>query len=91
MKDSRPIAYYSEALKRLALALSTNEKEMLAVVKSMRKWHPYLLGKSFVVKTDHKSLKYQLEQRITTPAQARWLPKLLGYNYQVEYKWGPKN
>ena len=32
-----------------------------------------------------------LEQRITTPAQARWLPKLLGYDYDIEYKKGKEN
>ena len=64
---------------------------MLAVVKAVRKWRPYLLGRPFVVKTDHMSLKYLLEQRITTPAQARWLPKLLGYDYKIEYKKGASN
>lgn len=88
---NRPIAYFSEAIKGSALKLSTYEKEMIAVVKSVRKWRPYLLGKSFTVRTDQRSLKYLLEQRITTPAQARWLPKLLGYDYQVEYKKGSEN
>lgn len=91
MQAGKPIAYFSEALKGTARSLSTYEKEMLAVVKSVRKWRPYLLRKSFTVRTDHKSLKYLLEQRITTPAQARWLPKLLGYDYKVEYKQGPEN
>lgn len=40
---------------------------------------------------DQQSLKYLLEQRITTPAQARWLPKLLWYDYHIEYKKGSKN
>ena len=64
---------------------------MLAVVKSIWKWCPYLLGKPFTVRTDKKNLKYLLEQRITTPAQARWLPKILGYDYKIEYKRGPEN
>ena len=51
-QNNRPIAYYSEALKGTALTLSTYEKEMLALVKSVRKWHPYLLGKPFTVRTD---------------------------------------
>jgi len=49
------------------------------------------LGKPFTVRTDYKSLKYLLEQRITTPAQTRWLPKLLSYDYKIEYKCGPEN
>lgn len=90
-QNNLPIAYFSEALRGSALAWSTYEKEMLAVVKAIKKWRPYLLGKRFTVRTDHKSLKYLLEQRITTPAQTRWLPKLLGYDYEIEYKRGIEN
>jgi hypothetical protein len=30
-------------------------------------WHPYLLGKHFQIKTYHQSLKYFLEQHISSP------------------------
>ena len=90
-QHNHPVAYFSAALKGSTLTLSTYEKEMLAIVKAIRKWRHYLLGKPFIVRTDHKSLKYLLEQRITTPAQARWLPKLLGYDYTIEYKKGVEN
>ena len=82
-QQNRPIAFFSEALKGAALALLTYEKEMLAIVKAVRKWRPYLLGNPFIIQMDHKSLKYLLEQRITTLAQTRWLPKLLGYDYTI--------
>ena len=36
-------------------------------------------------------MKYLLEQQITTPAQTRWLPKILGYEYVIEYKRGAEN
>ena len=90
-QHNQPVAFFSEALKGSTLALSTYEKEMLAIVKAVRKWRSYLLGKPFTVRTDHKILKYLLEQRITTPAQSRWIPKLLGYDYIIEYKRGSEN
>ncbi|GKC68033.1 transposon Tf2-12 polyprotein [Tanacetum coccineum] len=90
-QQGRPIAYYSAPLKGSMLAWSTYEKEMLAIVKAVRKWKSYLLGRPFVVKTDHISLKYLLDQRVSTPAQARWLPKLMGYDFRVEYKRGVTN
>lgn len=85
------IAFYSEALKGSALALSNYEKEMLAIIKAIYKWHPYLLGKPFIVRTDQPSLKFLMEQRITTLAQTWWLPKIMGYNYTIQYKKGKEN
>jgi hypothetical protein len=71
--------------------MSTYDKEMLAVVKAMRKWRPYLLGRPFVIKTDHRSLKYLLEQRLTMPSQALWLPKIMGFDYTIQYRKGKEN
>ncbi|GJZ20389.1 retrotransposable element Tf2, partial [Tanacetum coccineum] len=36
-------------------------------------------------------LKYLLDQRITTHAQMKWLPKLMGFNYDIVYKKGDEN
>ncbi|KAL5759721.1 hypothetical protein ACOSQ2_018559 [Xanthoceras sorbifolium] len=90
-QEGRPIAYYSEALKGSALHLSTYNKEMLAIVKAVQKWRPYLLGRSFIIQTDQRNLKFLMEQRISTPTQIRWLPKLLGYNYVIQYRKGVEN
>ncbi|KAK0583355.1 hypothetical protein LWI29_036098 [Acer saccharum] len=40
-QENQPIAFFSEALKGTSLKLSTYEKEMLAVVKAVRKWRPF--------------------------------------------------
>jgi hypothetical protein len=67
MQGNRPIAFFSKALKGMALHMSTYEKELFALVSAIQKWRPYLLGKSFVVKTDQQSLKFLLEQKLGTP------------------------
>ena len=91
MQESRPLAYHSEALKGRCLHLSTYEKELLALVKVVKKWRPYLVGNPFFIRTDQHSLKYILEQRISTPTQQKWITKLLGYSFVVEYKKGREN
>ena len=46
MQNSRPIAFHSQALKGKALTLSTYEKELLALVKAVKKWRAYLVQKA---------------------------------------------
>jgi hypothetical protein len=53
--------------------------------------YPYLLGQRFQIKTDHQSLKYFLEQRISSPEQQKWVTKIFGYDYEIIYKKGKEN
>ena len=76
MQGNRPIAFYSKKLHGRHLYLSTYEKEMIALVLAVQRWRHYLLGRTFIVKTDYSSLKYLWEQQIHTLAQQKWLSKV---------------
>ena len=91
MQDYRSIAFHNQALKGKNLHLSTYETELLALATAVKKWRSYLIGRPFVVRIDHQSLKFLLEQRIATSSQQKWLAKLLGYAFVVEYKKGSDN
>jgi hypothetical protein len=91
MQEGRPLDYLSQGLKGKNLALSTYENELLALVMAVRKWRHYLLGQSFRIRIDQQALKPLLEQRVGTPAQQKWVTKLLGFDFQVEYKCGREN
>ncbi|KAA0058421.1 ty3-gypsy retroelement transposase [Cucumis melo var. makuwa] len=52
------------------------------------RWRPYLLGRKFVVKTDQRSLKFLLEQRVIQPQYQKWIAKLLGYSFEVDINKG---
>ncbi|GJV24670.1 RNA-directed DNA polymerase, eukaryota [Tanacetum coccineum] len=90
-QGGHPVAYYSKTLATRHHTLSTYEKELLAVIQALNKWRGYLLDRHFKIKTDHFSLKYLLKQRITTPSQMKWLPKLIGFDYDILYKKGSEN
>ncbi|KAJ0015041.1 hypothetical protein Pint_20738 [Pistacia integerrima] len=89
--QKRSIAFLSHVLKGKNLLLSMYEKEILAMVVAIQKWHSYLIGRQFVVRFDQRSLKYLWEQRITTSAQQRWLFKLMHYDFIIEYRKGKEN
>lgn len=91
MQKGRPVSFFSQALKGKTLVMSTYEKELYALITTVQKWRPYLLGRPFVVRTDNHSLKYLLDHKIGTRMQQKWLSKLLGYDLLVKYKKGPEN
>jgi hypothetical protein len=64
---------------------------MVSIFHVVDLWHPYLLGQQFQIKIDHQSLKYFLEQCITSPEQQKWVTKLFGYDYEIIYKKGKEN
>ena len=71
MQNGHPIAFLSQALCPRNAALSTYEKECLAILMAVDKWRPYLQAKPFVIKTDHKSLLHLTEQKIHTKIQQK--------------------
>jgi hypothetical protein len=73
MQQRQPVAFFSKALSEGNLAKSVYEKELMALVLCIQHWRHYLLGKEFIVYTDHKSLKHFLQQRISSPDQQCWL------------------
>jgi hypothetical protein len=58
---------------------------MMAILHSLKQWHPYLIGRN-KVKTDHDSLKYFLEQRLYSEEQQKWVTKMMGYYFEIIYK-----
>ncbi|GJW52952.1 putative mitochondrial protein [Tanacetum coccineum] len=56
-QEGHPVAYYSKTLAPRHQALSTYEKELLAVIQALKKWRGYLLDRHFKIKTGHFSLK----------------------------------
>ncbi|CAH9096892.1 unnamed protein product [Cuscuta europaea] len=91
MQERRPIAYFSKSLADRTLSRSAYEREMMGLALAVQHWRPYLIGQKIVVRTDHRSLKHLLTQRIATPSQHVWVAKLLGYDFEIEYKTGSSN
>lgn len=91
IQEGHPLAYISRHLKDKQLHLSIYEKELLAVAFAVQKWRHYLLNAHFIIRTDQRSFKYLLEQRLNTSIQQQWLPKLLEFDYEIQYRQGKDN
>ncbi|KAL1252203.1 hypothetical protein QQF64_019999 [Cirrhinus molitorella] len=88
------IAYGSHILTPTEKRWSTYDRELWAIVWSIRHFRPYLMGSSFQIVTDHKPL-LNLRQMVLngdpTGRRARWALEIDLYDWIVEYRHGPKH
>lgn len=87
----RPIANASKTLTNTQRRYSQIQKEALAVVYGLQKFHKFLYGRNFVLVTDHKPLVSLFSPIKGTPALvanrlARWSLTLSQYDYTIEYR-----
>ena len=72
LQEGRPVAFESRKLNSAELNYTVTEKEMLAVVHTLRVWRCYLEGAEFTVFTDHVSNTFFQTQPSLSRRQARW-------------------
>ena len=63
----------------------------MAILHALKKWRPYLMRRHFKVKTDHDSLRYFLEERLSFEEKKKWVTNMLGYDFEIIYKKGKQN
>ena len=69
------------------------DKEGLAIVFGVKKFHQYLFGRKFTIYSDHKPLQHIFAESRPIPTLAsariqRWALTLSAYNYDIKYKPG---
>ncbi|GKD07695.1 putative mitochondrial protein [Tanacetum coccineum] len=90
-QKGRPVAYFSKTLGTRARLKLVYERELMVIVMAIKKWRPYLIGQHFIVRTDQRSLKFLLKQRVVTEEHQHWLNKLSGYDFEIPYRSGKEN
>ncbi len=89
----RPIGYVSRTLNPAEKNYSQLEKEGLAIIFAVKKFHQYLFGNHFRIETDHKPLLGLFSEHKAIPTLAssriqRWALTLSAYEYDLCYKPG---
>lgn len=90
-QNDRVVSYGSRVLNKAERNYSTIEKEALAIYFFCKKYRAYLLGREFVIITDHKPLQWIYSIKDPSSRILRWRLALAEYSFKVEYKKGSLN
>lgn len=85
------IAYASRSLSRQEQQYCVTRRELLAVVEFVHHFRHYLLGKEFILRTDHGSLTWIQNFREPEGQLARWLDRLQEYDFIVQHRPGAQH
>ena len=90
MQEGRPLAYASRALTDPETRYATIEKEMLAIVFALEKWHHFAFGRRIIIRSDHKPLEAITKKPLDrAPKRLQgMLLKSLAYDIEVQYSPG---
>ena len=81
-QDGKPIAFYSRRLTDAQTRYTTTERELLAIVETLKEFRSILLGQRIVVHTDHKNLTYA---NFNTDRVIRWRLIIEEYGPDLNY------
>ena len=95
-RSEKPITFASRTLTKRQHTYSQIEKEALAIVYAVKKFHQYLFGRHFFLYTDHKPLLGLLSELKGIPSMAAariqcWPILLSAYNCTLKYHSGIEN
>ena len=84
----RVIGYGSYTLSKEQRRYCTTRQELLAVVLFTRQFRPYLIGRRFMLRTDHNSLRWLTSFKEPQGQLARWLEELSQYDMEIVHRPG---
>ena len=92
--SERVVSFASKSLSASEAKYCSLELEALACVWAVERWHTYLWGRKFVLRTDHNPLTTLYGAVLTKRAGhriSRWRARLKVYNFDVQYVKGSSN
>jgi len=82
-----PVAYYSATFTPTERNYNIYEWELLAVMKSLQHWHPYLgwIKEPFTILMDHANLTYWKSPQNLNRCTACWHTDLQEYDFEIKH------
>jgi hypothetical protein len=88
-----PIAYFFKSLLPVKHNYDIYDQELLAIIYAVKAYRHFLLGaqQKFLIRSDHKNLKYFKSPQKISMCQAGWHEFLQDYNFELIHFLGKSN
>ena len=90
-QEEHPIAFFSRKLLSREEKFSTIEKECLAIKLACQSFRVYLLGRPFLIQTDHRALEWLDRLKENNARLTRWSLALQPFQFEVKHRPGRDN
>jgi hypothetical protein len=89
----RPLEFFSRKFDPAELNYSTYDKELIAIIDSLKNWRHYLVHTSdeIMIYSDHNNLQYFRSSQLLKPRHARWAEFLSQFSYKIYHIKGKDN
>ena len=86
-----PCMFVSRKLTDCETRYAVIERECLAIFWAVHRLSRYLLGRTFVIQSDHRPLQFLLEGKPMNPRLFRWALSLQQFDFKIQWIPGSQN
>ena len=86
--EEKVISFGSRSLSKEERNYCVTRKELLAIVYFMNYYRHYLLGRKFLVRSDHHALQWIFKLKDPSGQMARWQEQLANFDFEILYRPG---
>jgi hypothetical protein len=85
MQDGKVVCYKSCKMNEHEQKCVTHDLELATIVHALKMWRHYLLGRRFILMTDHCSLKYLFDQPRLNDRHNRWMALISEFDFEIKH------
>jgi hypothetical protein len=90
-QEDKAIAYFSKKLNEAKVKYSTYDKEIYAIIQTLKKWRHYLIPKEVVLYSDNHALKFVTQQEKLNQRHVKWVEYMQNFTLVIKHISGTAN
>jgi hypothetical protein len=91
IQEGQVVCYESKKLNEHEQNYATHDLELSAIVHALKMWRHYLLGRRFILMTDHFGMKYFFNHPRLNASKSKWKVLIAEFDFEIKNIKGKEN